>query len=196
MKFPIRLPLVLASFALALAVQVRAADPAPSDEKGKTKDSTNMNKDELRKKLTPTQYKVACEGGTEPAFHNAYWDNHEPGIYVDVISGEPLFASVDKFDSGTGWPSFTKSLKKEAVVEKSDASYGMIRTEVRSSKSDAHLGHVFNDGPAPTGMRYCINSASLKFIPVAELKAKGYGEYLALFEKGDKGAEAKKDEKK
>ena len=196
MKFPIRFPLVLASFALALAVQVRAADPAPSDEKGKTKDSTNMNKDELRKKLTPTQYKVACEGGTEPAFHNAYWDNHEPGIYVDVISGEPLFASVDKFDSGTGWPSFTKSLKKEAVVEKSDASYGMIRTEVRSSKSDAHLGHVFNDGPAPTGMRYCINSASLKFIPVAELKAKGYGEYLALFEKGDKGAEAKKDEKK
>jgi len=196
MKFPIRFPLVVASFALALAVQVRAADPAPADEKGKAKDSTNMNKDELRKKLTPTQYKVACEGGTEPAFHNAYWDNHEPGIYVDVISGEPLFASVDKFDSGTGWPSFTKSLKKEAVVEKSDASYGMIRTEVRSSKSDAHLGHVFNDGPAPTGMRYCINSASLKFIPVAELKAKGYGEYLALFEKGDKGAEAKKDEKK
>ena len=196
MKFPIRFPLVVASFALALAVQVRAADPAPADEKGKAKDSTNMNKDELRKKLTPTQYKVACEGGTEPAFHNAYWDNHEPGIYVDVISGEPLFASVDKFDSGTGWPSFTKSLKKEAVVEKSDASYGMIRTEVRSSKSDAHLGHVFNDGPAPTGMRYCINSASLKFIPVAELKAKGYGEYLALFDKGDKGAEAKKDEKK
>lgn len=196
MKFPIRFPLVVASFALALAVQVRAADPAPADEKGKAKDSTNMNKDELRKKLTPTQYKVACEGGTEPAFHNAYWDNHEPGIYVDVISGEPLFASVDKFDSGTGWPSFTKSLKKEAVTEKSDTSYGMIRTEVRSSKSDAHLGHVFNDGPAPTGMRYCINSASLKFIPVAELKAKGYGEYLALFEKGDKSAEAKKVEKK
>lgn len=193
MKFPIRFPLVVASFALALAVQVHAADPAPADEKGKAKDSTNMNKDELRKKLTPTQYKVACEGGTEPAFHNAYWDNHEPGIYVDVISGEPLFASVDKFDSGTGWPSFTKSLKKDAVTEKSDTSYGMIRTEVRSSKSDAHLGHVFNDGPAPTGMRYCINSASLKFIPVAELKAKGYGEYLALFEKG---AEAKKDEKK
>jgi methionine-R-sulfoxide reductase len=193
MKFPIRFPLVVASFALALAVQVRAADPAPADEKGKAKDSTNMNKEELRKKLTPTQYKVACEGGTEPAFHNAYWDNHEPGIYVDVISGEPLFASVDKFDSGTGWPSFTKSLKKDAITEKSDSSYGMIRTEVRSSKSDAHLGHVFNDGPAPTGMRYCINSASLKFIPVAELKAKGYGEYLALFEKG---GDAKKEEKK
>jgi methionine-R-sulfoxide reductase len=193
MKFPIRFPLAVASVAFALAVQVRAADPAPVDDKGKAKDPTTMNKEELRKKLTPTQYKVACEGGTEPAFHNAYWDNHEPGIYVDVISGEPLFASVDKFDSGTGWPSFTKSLKKEAVTEKSDASYGMIRTEVRSSKSDAHLGHVFNDGPAPTGMRYCINSASLKFIPVAELKAKGYGEYLALFEKG---GEAKKDEKK
>lgn len=193
MKLPIHFPLVAASFALALALQVRAADPAPADDKGKTKESTTMNKEELRKKLSPTQYKVACEGGTEPAFHNAYWDNHEPGIYVDVISGEPLFASVDKFDSGTGWPSFTKSLKKEAITEKSDTSYGMIRTEVRSSKSDAHLGHVFNDGPAPTGMRYCINSASLKFIPVAELKAKGYGEYLALFEKG---GEAKKEEKK
>lgn len=193
MKFPTRLPLAVASVALALTLQVRAADPAPADEKGKAKDPTTMNKDELRKKLTPTQYKVACEGGTEPAFHNAYWDNHEAGIYVDVISGEPLFASVDKFDSGTGWPSFTKSLKKEAVTEKSDASYGMIRTEVRSSKSDAHLGHVFNDGPAPTGMRYCINSASLKFIPVAELKAKGYGEYLPLFEKG---SDSKKDEKK
>jgi methionine-R-sulfoxide reductase len=199
MKLPIRFPLVVASFALALAVQVRAADPAPADEKGKAKDSTTMNKEELRKKLTPTQYKVACEGSTEPAFHNAYWDNHEPGIYVDIISGEPLFASTDKFDSGTGWPSFTKSLKKDAITEKSDTSYGMIRTEVRSSKSDAHLGHVFNDGPAPTGMRYCINSASLKFIPVAELKAKGYGEYLALFEKsekGDKSGEAKKAEKK
>lgn len=193
MKFPTRLPLAVASVALALTLQVRAADPAPADEKGKAKDPTTMNKDELRKKLTPTQYKVACEGGTEPAFHNAYWDNHEPGIYVDVISGEPLFASVDKFDSGTGWPSFTKSLKKESITEKSDASYGMIRTEVRSSKSDAHLGHVFNDGPAPTGMRYCINSASLKFIPVADLKAKGYGEYLPLFAKG---GEAKKEEKK
>ena len=143
-----------------------------------------MNKEELRTKLSPMQYKVACEGGTEPAFKNAYWDNHEPGLYVDVISGEPLFASIHKFDSGTGWPSFTQSLKKAAVVEKKDESYGMVRVEVRSSKSDAHLGHVFNDGPREAGgMRYCINSASLRFIPVAKLKESGYGEYVALFEK-------------
>jgi len=193
MKSPIRFPLFVISSVLALAVQMQAADPAPADDKGKTKEAANMNKDELRKKLTPQQYAVACEGSTEPAFHNAYWNNHEPGIYVDVISGEPLFASTDKFDSGTGWPSFTQTLKKEAIVEKKDDSFGMIRTEVRSSKSDAHLGHVFNDGPQPTGMRYCINSASLRFIPVAELKAKGYGEYLELFEK--KG-EAAKGEKK
>ncbi|MEI9895506.1 MAG: peptide-methionine (R)-S-oxide reductase MsrB [Chthoniobacter sp.] len=153
MKFPIRFPLAVVPFVLALAVQGRAADPAPADDKGKTKETATMNKEELRKKLTPQQYQVACEGSTEPAFHNAYWNNHEPGIYVDVISGEPLFASTDKFDSGTGWPSFTQSLKKDAIMEKKDDSYGMIRTEVRSSKSDAHLGHVFNDGPAPSGMR-------------------------------------------
>jgi len=193
MKFPIRFPLFVVASVFALAVQVQAADPAPADDKGKTKEAANMNKEDLRKKLTPQQYAVACEGSTEPAFHNAYWNNHEPGIYVDVISGEPLFASTDKFDSGTGWPSFTRSLKKEAIVEKKDDTFGMIRTEVRSSKSDAHLGHVFNDGPAPTGMRYCINSASLRFIPVAQLKEKGYGEYLELFEK--KG-EAGKGEKK
>ncbi len=187
------LPLLLAP-ALVLAVSASAADPVPAGEKENGKEPAKVNKEDLRTKLTPTQYKVACEGGTEPAFHNAYWDNHEPGIYVDVISGEPLFASVDKFDSGTGWPSFTKSLKKEAIVEKKDDSYGMVRTEVRSSKSDAHLGHVFNDGPPDKGgMRYCINSASLKFIPVAKLKESGYGAYLALFEKKAESApEAKK----
>jgi methionine-R-sulfoxide reductase len=187
------LPLLLAP-ALVLAISASAADPAPAGEKENAKEPAKVNKEDLRTKLTPTQYKVACEGGTEPAFHNAYWDNHDPGIYVDVISGEPLFASVDKFDSGTGWPSFTKSLKKEAIVEKKDVSYGMERTEVRSSKSDAHLGHVFNDGPPDKGgMRYCINSASLRFIPVAKLKESGYGAYLALFEKKAESApEAKK----
>jgi methionine-R-sulfoxide reductase len=198
MKFPLRRSLVIVPFVIALALQVQAADPAPADTKDKTKDPAKMNKEELRSKLTPNQYKVACEGGTEPPFHNAYWDNHEPGIYVDVISGEPLFASTQKFDSGTGWPSFYDTLDKKAVVEKKDSSYGMTRTEVRSSKSDAHLGHVFEDGPNPTGLRYCINSASLRFIPVAKLKDEGYGQYLSLFEKkpSDKPAEHPAKEQK
>jgi peptide methionine sulfoxide reductase msrA/msrB len=139
---------------------------------------------ELRQQLSKQQYHVMRECGTETPFHNAYWDNHQPGIYVDPITGEPLFTSVDKFDSGTGWPSFTKPIEKESVKEKSDASHGMTRTEVRSSKSDSHLGHVFPDGPAEKGgLRYCINSASLKFIPVEKMKEEGYGEYLSLFEK-------------
>jgi methionine-R-sulfoxide reductase len=195
MKFPLRRSLVVVPFLFALAWHVQAADPASTDDKDKTKDSAKMNKEELRNKLTPTQYKVACEGGTEPPFHNAYWDNHEPGLYVDVISGEPLFASTQKFDSGTGWPSFYDTLNKKAVVSKKDESYGMVRTEVRSSKSDAHLGHVFEDGPAPTGLRYCINSASLRFVPVAKLKEEGYAEYLPLFEKKPAEQPAK-DQKK
>ncbi|NUN05120.1 MAG: peptide-methionine (R)-S-oxide reductase MsrB [Bdellovibrio sp.] len=120
---------------------------------------------ELRNLLTPEQYKIMVESGTERPFHNAYWDHHEEGIYVDAISGEPLFSSADKFDSGTGWPSFTKPLNANAVKEIVDRSHGMIRTEVRSQISNSHLGHVFDDGPAPTGLRYCINSAALKFIP-------------------------------
>ena len=196
MKFPLLLPMIAAVSAFGFAAEIQAADPAPAEGKGAAKEPAKMNKDELRNKLTPQQYKVACEGGTEPAFHNAYWDNHEPGIYVDIISGEPLFASIHKFDSGTGWPSFYQTLKKDAIVEKKDDSFGMVRTEVRSSKSDAHLGHVFEDGPNPTGLRYCINSASLKFIPVAKLKEDGYGEYLSLFEKKEaepaKAREAKK----
>jgi len=139
---------------------------------------------ELRTKLTKDQYRVTRECGTETAFQNAYWDNHKAGIYVDLITGEPLFSSQDKFDSGTGWPSFTKPISKDKVIEKRDSSFGMERTEVRSSKSDSHLGHVFEDGPAPTGQRYCVNSAALRFIPVEKLKEEGYGEYLALFPQG------------
>ena len=123
------------------------------------------------------------EEGTEPPFRNEYWDNHKAGIYVDVVSGEPLFSSLDKFESGTGWPSFTQPLVKENVVEKTDSTFGMKRTEVRSYKADSHLGHVFDDGPNPTGMRYCMNSASLRFVPVEKLKDEGYEQFLSLFEK-------------
>jgi methionine-R-sulfoxide reductase len=155
---------------------------------GQKKETEKMNPNkavpsdaELRTKLTKDQYRVTRECGTETPFQNAYWDNHQAGIYVDLITGEPLFSSLDKFDSGTGWPSFTKPISKDKVVEKRDSSFGMERTEVRSSKSDSHLGHLFEDGPAPTGQRYCVNSAALRFIPVEKLKEEGYGEYLALF---------------
>jgi methionine-R-sulfoxide reductase len=177
--------LLLALLATVAAAAPRASAQAPARSVNRDRTMTTPfhkpSDTELQKKLSPLQYRVTQHEGTEPAFRNEYWDNHEAGIYVDVVSGEPLFSSLDKYDSGTGWPSFTRPLVPENIKTKTDRMLGMTRTEVRSAHADSHLGHVFDDGPRPTGLRYCMNSASLRFIPVERLQAEGYGRYLPLF---------------
>lgn len=196
---------VLSALTLVLAVVVWAgAGVNAKDTSGGKADKVSGRKvsgqdfekpvgETLRERLNSLQYHVTQECGTEPAFHNAYWNNHEEGIYVDVVSGEPLFSSRDKFDSGTGWPSFTRPLVEGHITEHDDNSLGMKRTEVRSKLADSHLGHLFEDGPGPSGLRYCINSAALRFIPVDSLEAEGYGDLLPLFRPEDKQSDKQMD---
>jgi peptide methionine sulfoxide reductase msrA/msrB len=180
-----RLALLLAAGALACGAADSQPAASPAQAPARVEGAARWQKPsdaELRRRLTPLQYDVTQNDATERPFRNEYWDEHRDGIYVDVVSGEPLFSSKDKFDSGTGWPSFTKPLEPEHVVEREDRSLFMARTEVRSRDADSHLGHVFPDGPPPSGLRYCMNSAALRLIPAEDLEREGYGRYRALFE--------------
>ncbi len=165
--------------AVSAQAQTRQASAAPAAAPRKV--FVKPSDSEIRRKLTPLQYAVTQREDTETPFRNIYWDNHEPGIYVDIVSGEPLFSSLDKYDSGTGWPSFTQPLEPANIRTKTDRLLGFGRTEVRSAHADSHLGHVFDDGPRPTGLRYCMNSAAMRFIPASQLEAEGYGQYAQLF---------------
>src|SRR4051794_28488454 len=189
-------PQLLATVAVATilsasAVQAQAKPSPAASNVAARRTFVKPSDTDLKKKLTPLQYEVTQHEATETPYRNQYWDNHEPGIYVDVVSGEPLFSSLDKYDSGTGWPSFTRPLETSNIHTKTDRMLGYERTEVRSAHADSHLGHVFKDGPRPTGLRYCMNSASMRFIPVSQLEAEGYGQYAALFKSATTAGKAK-----
>ncbi len=179
-------PMTIAPWLMLLAFQTTPAAPAPAPPQEVSKMSTfqKPSDEELRKRLSREQYEVTQREGTEAPFQNEYWNSHRSGIYVDVVSGEPLFSSLDKFDSGTGWPSFTRPLEPGNLMTRTDGRFLMTRTEVRSRLASSHLGHVFNDGPPPAGLRYCINSAALRFVPVERLAQEGYGRYVKLFQPG------------